>query len=67
MRELGRPVTSAELYKKLDGALSLTEIEFDLSTLVKEKVVEVVYGPELHFDLVGGEGGTNGHTRERCR
>jgi hypothetical protein len=67
MRELDRPVTSAELHKNLDGAWSLTEIEFDLSTLVKEKVVEVVYGPALHFDLVDREGGTNGLTRERCR
>ena len=67
MRELGRPVTSAELYKKLDGAWSLTEIEFDLSTLVKEKVVEVAYGPELHFSLVDDGGRTEGFTRERCR
>jgi hypothetical protein len=67
MRELNRPVTSAELHKNLDGAWSLKEIEFDLSTLLKEKVVEVTYGPELHFDLVDSGGGTKRVSRERCR
>jgi hypothetical protein len=67
MRELNRPVTSEELHKNLNGAWSLTEIEFDLSTLVKEEVVEVAYGPELHFSLVDGGGGTKGFTKERCR
>lgn len=67
MRKLNRPVTSAELHKNFDGAWSLSEIEFDLSTLVKEKVVEVAYGPELHFGLVDGGDGTKGFTRERCR
>jgi len=67
MRELDRPVTSAELHKNFDGAWSLTEIEFDLSSLVKEKIVEVAYGPELHFSLVDSEDRTNGFTRERCR
>jgi len=65
MRELDRPVTSAELHKNFDGAWSLAEIEFDLSTLVKEKIVEVAYGPGLHFSLTGTE--TKGITRERCR
>jgi hypothetical protein len=67
MRKLNRPVTSAELHKNFDGAWSLSEIEFDLSTLVKEKIVEVAYGPELHFGLVDGGDGTKGFTRERCR
>jgi hypothetical protein len=67
MRELNRSVTSKRLHMNLDRAWSLRAIEYHLSTLVNTGVVEVVYGPELHFDLVGREGGTNGFTRERCR
>jgi hypothetical protein len=67
MRELDRPVTSEELHTNLDGAWSLRAIEYHLSTLVKTRVVEVVFGPELHFSLVDGGGGTKGFTRERCR
>jgi hypothetical protein len=52
MRELDRPVTSKDLYASLDRAWSLRAIEYHLSTLVKTKVVEVVFGPELHFSLV---------------
>src|SRR3954453_22003915 len=52
MRELGRPVTSKELYAKLDRAWSLKAIEYHLSTLVRPGVVEIVFGLELHFQLV---------------
>lgn len=51
MGELDRPVTSKELYARLDRAWSLKAIEYHLSTLVKTMVVEVVLGPELHFSL----------------
>ncbi len=51
MAEFDRPVTSAELYAVFDGERSLGAIEYHLLTLVKAKVVEVVYGPELHFAL----------------
>ncbi len=65
MRELGRPVTSKELYARLDRAWSLKAIEYHLSTLVKTGVVEIVFGPELHSSLTGS--GTNAFTRERRR
>jgi hypothetical protein len=65
MRELDRPVTSKELYAKLDRAWSLKAIEYHLSTLVRTRVVEIVFGPELHFSLA--DSGTKGSTRERCR
>jgi hypothetical protein len=51
MRELDRPVTSKELYTKLDRAWSLKAIEYHLDTLRKTRIVEVVFGPELHFSL----------------
>lgn len=54
MRELDRPVTSKELYARLDRAWSLKAIEYHLSALVKTKVVEIVFGPELHFRLIEG-------------
>jgi hypothetical protein len=65
MRELGRPVTSKELYAKLDRAWSVKAIEYHLSTLVRTGVVEIVFGPELHFRLT--ESGTKRVNRERCR
>ena len=65
MRELDRPVTSKELYAKLDRAWSHKAIKYHISTLVKTKVVEVVYRRELHFSLT--DSGTKGSTRERCR
>lgn len=65
MGELDRPVTSKELYARLDRAWSLRAIEYHLSTLVKTGVVEIVLGPELRFDLT--ESGTKRFTRERCR
>ena len=49
--ELDRPVTSKELYAIFDREWSLKAIEYHLYTLVKAKVAEVVYGPELHFRL----------------
>jgi hypothetical protein len=65
MRVLDRPVTSKELYARLDRAWSLKAIEYHLSILVKAGVVEIVFGPELHFSLI--DSGTQGITRERCR
>jgi hypothetical protein len=67
MRELDRPVTSKELHKNLDGAWSLAAIEYHLSALVKTGIVEIVFGPELHFSLVDSRGTIKGSTRERCR
>jgi hypothetical protein len=52
MQELDRPVTSKELYAKLEGRWSLKAIEYHLVTLVKTNVVEVIYKAELHFDLI---------------
>lgn len=52
MGEFDRPVTSAELYAIWDGTKPLQTIEYHLSSLVKAKVAEVVFGPELHFQLV---------------
>jgi len=65
MGELGRPATSKELYARLDRAWSLKAIEYHLSTLVKTKVLEIVFGPELHFSLT--KSGVERFTRERCR
>lgn len=67
MCELDAPVTSKRLYINLERALSLKAIEYHLSTLVKTKVVEIVLGPELHFQLVNREVWINGSTGERCR
>ncbi|MDX6608648.1 MAG: hypothetical protein QOF85_573 [Solirubrobacterales bacterium] len=49
MQKLDRPVTSKELYARLDRAWSLKAIEYHLSSLVKTKVVGLVIGPELRF------------------
>lgn len=65
MGELDRPVTSKELYARLDRAWSLKAIEYHLSTLVKTGVVEIVFGPELRYSL--SESGTKRFNRERCR
>lgn len=64
MRALDRPVTSKELYARLDRAWSLKAIEYHLSTLVKTRVIEIVFGPELHFSLT--ESGTKGSTGSRA-
>jgi len=52
MGELGFPVTAAELYAIWEGTKPLQTIEYHLSTLVRARVAEVVYGPELQFRLV---------------
>ena len=54
MQQLGRPVTSDELQKIWAEHKALGIFEYHLSTLVKAKVAEVAYGPELHFRLVRG-------------
>lgn len=67
MSEFDRPVTSAELYAIFDGERSLKAIEYHLSTLAKVNVAEVVFGPELHFQLVSVPGDAKSLFRERCR
>ena len=52
MQQLDCPVSSIELQKIWAEHKALEIFEYHLSTLVKAKVVEVVYGPELHFRLV---------------
>jgi hypothetical protein len=54
MQELDRPVSSSELQAIWAERKDLKIFEYHLSTLVKAKVAEVVYGPELHFRLVKG-------------
>jgi hypothetical protein len=54
MQQLGSPVSSAELQKIWAEPKALDIFEYHLSTLVKAKVVEAAYGPELHFRLVRG-------------
>jgi hypothetical protein len=54
MQELERPVTSSELQGVWADHKDLKIFEYHLSTLVKAKVAEVVYGPELHFRLMSG-------------
>lgn len=62
MGEIGRPVTSAELYAIWNGTKPLQVFEYHLITLVKAKVVEVVLGPELHFQLVPMPRGAASHS-----
>jgi hypothetical protein len=64
MSEFDRSMTLAELYAVFDGERSLDAIEYHLFTLVKARIAEVVLGPELHFQLVEGQGSL---FRERCR
>ena len=54
MQQLDRPVSSVELQMIWAEHKALEVFEYHLSTLVKAKVVEVAYGPELHFRLVRG-------------
>ncbi len=54
MQQLGSPVSSAELQRIWAEPKALEIFEYHLCTLVKAKVVEVAYGPELHFRLVRG-------------
>jgi hypothetical protein len=49
MQELDRPVSSSEIQEIWAERKDLKIFEYHLSTLVKAKVVEVAYGPELHF------------------
>jgi hypothetical protein len=53
MQQLGSPVTSIELQKIWAEPKDLKSFEYHLSTLVKAKVVEVAYGPQLVFRLAG--------------
>jgi hypothetical protein len=53
MQEVDRPVTSSELQTIWTEHKALEIFEYHLCTLVKAKVAEVVYGPELHFRLTG--------------
>jgi len=55
MQQLDSPVTSIELQKIWAEHKALESFEYHLSTLVKARVVEMVFGgPELHFRLVRG-------------
>jgi hypothetical protein len=71
MRELDRPATAREIHKKLHkkfgGAWSLKAIEYHLDALRKTGIVEVVFGPELHFQLIGAGAGPEIVAREWCR
>lgn len=51
MQELDHPVTSGELQAIWAEHKPLEVFEYHLVTLVKTKVVGVVFGPELHFRL----------------
>ncbi|MDX6602875.1 MAG: hypothetical protein QOF13_2077 [Solirubrobacterales bacterium] len=66
MQELDRPVSSIELQMIWAEPKALEIFEYHLSTLVKAKVAEVVFGPELHFRLVRGAR-VSEPFRERCR
>jgi hypothetical protein len=67
MRERDRPVSSIELRKIWAEDKALEIFEYHLVTLVKAKVAEVAYGPELHFRLTAGRDGRESLTGERCR
>jgi hypothetical protein len=54
MQQLDSSVTSTEFQKIWAEHKALKIFEYHLCTLVKAKVVEVAYGPELHFRLVRG-------------
>jgi len=55
MQQLDSPVTSIELQKIWAEHKALEIFEYHLSTLVKARVVEMVFGcSELHFRLAGG-------------
>ena len=58
MQQLDSPVSSIELQKIWAEPKALEIFDYHLSTLVKAKVVEMVFGhPELQFRLVGANGG----------
>jgi hypothetical protein len=54
MQQLDSPVTSSELQKFWADHKALGIFEYHLSTLAMARVVEVAYGPELHFRLARG-------------
>jgi hypothetical protein len=55
MQQLDSPVSSIELQKIWAEHKALEIFEYHLSTLVKARVVEMVFGcSELHFRLVRG-------------
>lgn len=66
MQELDRPVTSIELQMIWAEEKAQEIFEYHLCTLVKAEVVEVAYGPELHFRLTTGSQGPESLLRERC-
>ncbi|MDX6601447.1 MAG: hypothetical protein QOF13_649 [Solirubrobacterales bacterium] len=67
MQGVCHPVSAGELQKMWAEHKPLEIFDYHLSTLVKAKVVEVVYGPELHFRLVSGPEVDEPSFRERCR
>jgi hypothetical protein len=67
LQELDSPVSSIDLQKIWAEQKALEIFEYHLSTLVKAKVAEVVYGPELHFRFVSGAEAGESSFRERCR
>ena len=67
MQELDRPVSSIELQMIWAEHKDLRIFEYHLSTLVMARVAEVVYGPELHFQLVSGRQAGEPPSRKRCR
>jgi hypothetical protein len=52
MQELDRPVSSIELQMIWAEHKELEIFKYHLVTLVKAKVAEAVYGPELYFRLI---------------
>lgn len=73
MQELDRPVSSIELqamwaeHEAWAEHKALKSVDYHLCTLVKAKVVEVVYRPELHYCLVSKAEVGEPSFRERCR
>lgn len=67
MQALDRPVSSIELQAIWAEPKNLKIFEYHLSTLVKAKVAEVVYGPELHFRLTAESEGPEPPVKQRCR
>jgi hypothetical protein len=67
MQELDRPVSSIELQTIWAERKDLRIYEYHLSTLVKARVAEVVYGLELRFQLVSRAHAGELSGRERCR
>lgn len=66
LQALDCPVTSAELQEMWAEHKALKIFEYHLSTLATAEVVEVAYGPELHFRLVSRGQTGEPSFRERC-